>query len=283
MLSETAPAKINLFLHVLGRRADGYHCIESLVSFADIGDRLELKPGRVSSLAVEGPFSEGLEGEGNLVLKAARLFAAHMRSAVLGAFRLTKNLPVASGIGGGSSDAAAALRLLARANGLALTDPRLFDCAALLGADVPVCLEARPRLMRGIGHELGPALDARPVAAVLVNPGVAVETRAVFSALDLAPGARYAARAGESETGLPPLLGTRNDLAAPALSVAPVIAEALAALGRSEGNLLARMSGSGATCFGLFSNADRAQIAARGISMANPGWWVCACRIGVPE
>lgn len=283
MLSEFAPAKINLFLHVLGRRADGYHLIESLVSFADIGDRLTLEPGPGLALNVAGPFGDGLGGEAdNLVLKAARAFAAHIPRAVLGHFHLVKTLPVASGIGGGSSDAAAALRLLAQANGIAQNDPRLFDCAALIGADVPVCLAAKPRLMRGIGHELGPALATRAMPALLVNPGIAVETRAVFSALGLQPGERATPDMGAGEAGFQPLLGTRNDLAAPAGRIAPEIGEVLAALWAQEGCVFARMSGSGATCFGLFEEEAAARVTAEVLGRAHSGWWVAPCRIGVP-
>lgn len=273
-----APAKVNLFLHVLGRRPDGYHLIESLVTFAEMGDDLALVPGEGLSLAIEGPFAGGLEpGEDNLVLRAARAFAAHIPHARLGAFRLAKTLPIASGIGGGSSDAAAAIRLLCALNQVAADDPRLLDIAASLGADVPVCLDpSAPRLMRGIGHELGPRLAFRQVPALLVNPGIAVPTAAVFSALGLLPGARRDAPAGSD------FRMARNDLEPPAIAFAPVIAGVLRALGAARGCELARMSGSGATCFGLFGDDAAADDAAARIAAANPGWWIAPTRLAVP-
>lgn len=282
MLSERAPAKINLFLHVLGRREDGYHLLESLVSFADVGDVLTLDPGSGLGLSVDGPFGGALDGEpDNLVLKAARAFAAHVPKAALGRFHLTKNLPLASGIGGGSSDAAAALRLLARANGLQPDDPRLIDCARLVGADVPVCLVGGTRLMRGIGHELGPALDAVMKPALLINPGVAVETRAVFTALGLAPGGRGGAPASGD------LAQCHNDLEKPACTLVPAIHDALEMLSGMQGAELVRMSGSGATCFALFGDEASRDAATRVIeskygAMNTPRWWVAPCRISVP-
>lgn len=278
-----APAKINLFLHVLGRRPDGYHALESLVTFAGLGDRLRLVPGALLSLTIEGPFGAGLAAdEGNLVLRAARAFAAHVPGARLGAFTLAKNLPVASGIGGGSSDAATALRLLAGANGLALDDPRVMDAARLLGADVPVCLDpAAPRLMRGIGHELGPRLAARLMPALLVNPGVAVATADVFRALGLAPGDSF--RPGENDPAADGLLaGTRNDLEPPARALAPAITEALAALRAQAGCAFARMSGSGATCFALFARAGDAEDARLRLACEHPRWWVARTVLAVP-
>lgn len=282
MITEFAPAKLNLFLHVLGRREDGYHQLESLVSFADVGDRLGLEPGAPLGLSLSGPFGAGLAGEGdNLILKAARAFAAHVSGARLGAFHLDKNLPVASGIGGGSTDAAAALRLLARANGVALDDLRLMDAARLLGADVPVCLEAAPRLMRGIGHELGPKLEARAVPALLVNPGVAVSTASIFGKLGLQPGERRMAPA----TGV--LAATRNDLAAPAIALEPVIAQVLASLEAAPGATFVRMSGSGATCFALFESADARDAAAGRIGLSDETipsmrWWSAPCDVQMP-
>ncbi|MFN3482101.1 4-(cytidine 5'-diphospho)-2-C-methyl-D-erythritol kinase [Rhabdaerophilum calidifontis] len=280
-----APAKINLFLHVLGRRKDGYHALESLVSFAEIGDRLSLVPGAPLGLDLCGPFAAPLRGEAdNLVLRAARAFAAHISGARLGAFRLEKTLPVASGIGGGSSDCAAALRLLARANGLPADDPRLMDAARALGADVPVCLDpAAPRLMRGIGHELGPALAAAPVPALLVNPGVAVATPAVFAALGLACGARFVPEGAVPGPAGALLAGTRNDLEPPALRLAPEIGLALAALRAAPGCRLARMSGSGATCFGLFGSGEATASAAARIARDHPRWWLAPTRIMIPS
>ena len=181
-LVESAPAKVNLTLRVLGRRADGYHDIESLAAFADVGDRLALTPGEALTLTVVGPNAAqtGAEAD-NLVTKAARALAARIPDFCAGAFRLQKNLPVAAGLGGGSADAAAALRLLAKANKLASDDPRLRDAARATGADVPVCLDPRARLMRGIGEILSAPLPLPRLHALLVNPGVAVPTKLVFS------------------------------------------------------------------------------------------------------
>lgn len=287
MLREFAPAKINLYLHVLGRRADGYHNLESLVSFADIGDDLALEPGAMPALTLDGPMAAGLSaGNDNLILKAARLFAEAFPGALTGQFYLTKNLPVASGIGGGSSDAAAALRLLARANRIALAEPRLMGLAQALGADVPVCLEARPRIMRGIGHDLEPIMMSAMMPALLVNPGVAVETRAVFEQLGLQPGEGFTpSRPPESVSGDPALhilASTRNDLEAPAVTGAGAIEGALYAVRAASGCRFARMSGSGATCFGLFETLAEARDAADSIEVSHPHWWVRPCRINLP-
>jgi 4-diphosphocytidyl-2-C-methyl-D-erythritol kinase len=291
-LAERAPAKINLSLHVLGRRADGYHELESLVTFGAVGDRLTLAPGPALSLAVTGPFAAkaGASAD-NLVLTAAARLAASVGGLTLGHFTLDKALPVAAGIGGGSADAAAALRLIAGANGLAPDDPRLLAVAQATGADVPVCLEPRPRMMRGIGEKLSAPLALPPLPAVLVNPGVAVATAAVFSRLALAPGTRVAEAAGPALeaalAGLPSpdavlaaLAATRNDLEPAAIAVAPVIATVLAALRGARGCRLARMSGSGATCFALFDAAAEADAAAQALRAAQPAWWVAATTLG---
>jgi 4-diphosphocytidyl-2-C-methyl-D-erythritol kinase len=181
-LVESAPAKVNLTLRVLGRRGDGYHEIESLVAFADFGDRLSFSRGGNLSLTTRGPSAaQAGPGEDNLVLKAARALAARPDIA-LGAFRLDKRLPVGAGLGGGSADAGAALRLIARANGLARDDPLLFTAARATGADVPVCLDPRARIMRGVGEVLSSPLALPPLAAVLVNPAVTLATKAVFAA-----------------------------------------------------------------------------------------------------
>ena len=181
-LVESAPAKINLTLRVLGRRSDGYHEIESLVAFAEFGDRLHFSPGRELTLAVNGPMAaKAGAADSNLVLKAAREMTARHNGLALGAFRLEKQLPVAAGLGGGSADAAAALRLIARANGLTPDDPELFAAARATGADVPVCLDPRPRIMRGLGEILSAPLTLPALPAVLVNPGVAVATKEVFA------------------------------------------------------------------------------------------------------
>lgn len=281
-LTTRARAKVNLDLRVLGRRADGYHELESLVAFAGVGDLLTLDPGAPLSLSIAGPRAEGLAvDDGNLVLRAAGALAAARPGLRLGRFHLVKRLPVASGIGGGSADAAAALRLLARLNGIALTDPLLHVIAARVGADVPVCLDSRTRLMAGIGEWLGPQLRLPPLFAVLVNPGVAVETAAVFRALGLAPGQRLASAGTMSSTvptSAPELLGklaaSGNDLAAPARSVAPAIDAVLERLSGLPGCRLARMSGSGATCFALFDDCGASAVAAKALQRERPGWWI---------
>ncbi|MBM6578860.1 4-(cytidine 5'-diphospho)-2-C-methyl-D-erythritol kinase [Microvirga sp. BT689] len=282
-LATRAPAKINLTLHVLGRRADGYHDLESLVMFAGTGDDLRLEPARALALEVGGPTAllAGSDAD-NLVLKAARLLVERVEGLKVGTFHLTKRLPVAAGIGGGSSDAAAALRLLARRNGMTLSHPALREAARLTGADVPVCLEPRARMMRGAGEELGPALSLPRLFAVLVNPRVPVETPVVFKALGLQPGqglsaaAHPALQAPSSDALLALLRETRNDLEPPAIKVEPVIGEALGLMRETPGCRLARMSGSGATVFGLYDDCDAAAKAGRQIRRLRPDWWVKA-------
>lgn len=288
VLTTRAPAKINLTLHVLGRRpGDGYHVLESLVAFAEVADTLELAPGSDLSLDVSGP-TAGPAGplDDNLVLRAARHLAAGVEGLTLGAFRLHKQLPVAAGIGGGSSDAAAALRLLAECNRLSLDHPAVVAAARVTGADVPVCLDPRARMMRGAGEAVGPALGLAPLPAVLVNPGVPVSTAPVFKALGLAVGQRLdgaehpVVGAGLDADGvLDRIAPARNDLEAPALTVAPVIGEALALLRAQGGCRLARMSGSGATVFAIFTDEAAAADAAGAIRAAQPGWWVEPTRL----
>lgn len=269
---DLAPAKVNLALHVTGRRADGYHLLDSLVAFARVGDRLEAEPAPGLSLTLAGPFAAALgAGADNSVLAAAALLRPPGRGAAL---RLVKVLPVASGLGGGSADAAAALRLLAR-----LWDRPLPDAGAVLslGADVPVCLAGRPARMRGIGEDLSP-VALPPFWLALVNPGVPVSTPAVFAAL--------AARTNPALPDPPAfpdaaalfawLAAARNDLEPPARVLAPPIEEALSALKAQPGCALARMSGSGATCFGLFATEAPALAAMSALRAARPGWWIAA-------
>ncbi|HEX2136668.1 MAG TPA: 4-(cytidine 5'-diphospho)-2-C-methyl-D-erythritol kinase, partial [Microvirga sp.] len=240
------------------------------------------------ALAVEGPAAARLgNGPDNLILKAARLLAERVEGLRLGRFRLVKRLPVAAGVGGGSSDAAAALRLIARLNALPLSDPALREAARLSGADVPVCLEPRARVMRGIGDELGPPLALPRLSAVLVNPGTPVATAAVFRELGLRPGERRAgpagpplARAGDAAGVIAALAAGRNDLEAPAMRIEPAIAAALDALRSTSGCRLARMSGSGATVFGLYDDRAAAADAAKAIRRARPAWWVKATSLG---
>lgn len=284
-LATRAPAKINLTLHVLGRRAgDGYHELESLVVFTGAGDGLTLDPGPDLGLTVTGPTAgpAGPLGD-NLVIRAARHLERQRPGLALGTFHLVKRLPVAAGIGGGSSDAAAALRLLARLNRMAADDPALLAAARATGADVPVCLDPRARMMLGAGETIGPALRLTPIPAVLINPGVPVETAPVFRALGLTPGQRHPGDphptigpALAPEALLQALVPARNDLEAPARQLAPVIDDALGALRGKAGCRLARMSGSGATVFGLYGDRSQASAAARAIRAAHPNWWVAS-------
>ncbi|UOK72129.1 4-(cytidine 5'-diphospho)-2-C-methyl-D-erythritol kinase [Ancylobacter polymorphus] len=286
LLHERAPAKVNLTLRVLGRRADGYHDLSSVVAFAGAGDRLALRPGAELSLGLEGPGAPVLAGEAdNLVLKAARALAARVPGLRLGRFTLAKRLPVAAGLGGGSADAAAALRLLARANGLAVDDERLFAAALATGSDVPACLYGRSCLMAGRGEVLTPLALPR-FGAVLVNPRVAVATAAVFRALALAPGtSRDAGGAAfpsaPSRAALLDWLATEpNDLEPPARMLAPVLGDVERALGATAGARLVRMSGSGATMFALYDDCRAAAAAARQVTGAHPGWWVKSTVLG---
>jgi 4-diphosphocytidyl-2-C-methyl-D-erythritol kinase len=270
---------------VLGRRSDGYHDIESLVAFARLGDRLGFAPGGALALTVRGP-SAALAGDNadNLVLKAARALAARIPHIGLGTFDLDKQLPVAAGLGGGSADAAAALRLLARANDLALDDPRLYDAARATGADVPVCLDPRIRVMRGIGDVLSAPLERPALPAVLVNPGVAVATKAVFAGWTARPTQSPNLAALTKQASVVQLLQwldeQSNDLEDSASALAPIIAAVLAALRALPGCRLARMSGSGSTCFALFAAASEAQGAAEILAGKYPAWWVCATILG---
>ena len=293
--AEKAPAKINLTLRVLGRRADGYHELESLVAFAGVGDALTFAPGGALTLAVSGPTAQAAgDNADNLVLKAARALAGRIAGLTLGSFALSKRLPVAAGLGGGSADAAAALRLLARANGVALDDPRLMQAAQATGSDVPVCLDPKPRLMRGVGDVLSAQLDLPRLFAVLVNPGVAVSTRDVFAALNLAsvPASGGASSptplvsegwGGEPTAFVAALAKERNDLEAPAIELEPAIANVLAVLQALPDCRLARMSGSGATCFGLFPTNAAAAAAARTLRVGYPQWWVRATVLGAGQ
>lgn len=275
-----APAKVNLFLHVGPLDADGYHPLVSLVAFADVGDRITVRPADRLSLSVTGPFGAGLsEGDDNLVLRALRDLG---RAAAVGdpplAVGLDKRLPVAAGLGGGSSDAGAALTLARDVLGLPLDDAALAEIAAGIGADGPMCLHARAAWAEGRGDRLifEPALPALP--AVLVNPGVPSPTGAVYRAYDDGPA--FAAdrpaspQAWTVDAIATWLRGCRNDLQAPAVALQPAIGQALEAAAALPGALLARMSGSGATVFALFAAREAAAGAARDLSAAHPEWWV---------
>jgi len=279
--AEPAPAKVNLTLRVLGRRPDGYHDIESLVAFAGVGDALAFTPGRALALTVGGPTAAAAgDIADNLVLKAARALAERVAGLTLGRFALSKRLPVAAGLGGGSADAAAALRLLARVNRMAPGDPRLLEAARASGADVPVCLDPRTRLMRGIGDILSDPIDLPRLAAVLVNPAVAVPTRDVFAKLNLAPGRQATPCISAKDAPLDAIARGGNDLERPAIELQPVIADVIAAIRDLPGCRLARMSGSGATCFGLFDSTAAAAAAARRLRAGRPAWWVRATALG---
>ncbi len=271
MDSERAPAKVNLFLHVLGRRADGYHLLDSLAVFPGAADVLQADPADDLTLELTGPFAALLDGE-NLVLRAARALIEASGQKLGARLVLDKRLPVASGIGGGSADAAAALRLLNRMWHLGLPMPELGGIALGLGADVPVCLLAEPARMGGIGEIIGVAPVLPTAGIVLLNPGAPVATADVFRARDSAYSEpailppRWTDAAAMAET----LSGLANDLEAPAIRLCPAVGEALRWLAARPGCLLARMSGSGATCFGLFAAPD----AARTIAASAPeGWW----------
>jgi 4-diphosphocytidyl-2-C-methyl-D-erythritol kinase len=294
LLAEDAPAKINLALHITGRRADGFHTLESLVVFTQFGDRVEAHAAATDSFAIDGPFGQGLSADGgNLVIRARdtlrQAVARHSREGFRPeravsepnpfpvAIRLEKHLPIASGIGGGSSDAAAILRALNRLWRCGLSPVELAQIGSKLGADVPMCLHAAPLIARGTGEIIEPVADFPKLHLVLVNAGVEVSTPAVFAAL-----------VQKENPPLPPLpprpdfdslltwlTATRNDLEAPAVTIAPAIAESLATL-RASHAAFARMSGSGATCFGLYETQAQAQSAAAAIRHSQPGWFVAA-------
>lgn len=273
MITEQAAAKINLFLHVGDRRADGFHPVQSLAVFTAMADALAIDAAADLSLAVGGPFARGLDGErDNLVLRAAR--ALGQQGAML---TLTKNLPVASGIGGGSADAAAALRGLNRLWDLGKDDAALGATAAGLGSDIPACLLSAACFMEGRGEVLRPAESMPYLPLLLVNPGVAVPTKDVFAGLDTRSGADMVlphGRFADTADLLRYLETTRNDLETPARRLQPVIGEVLAAMDSLAGALLVRMSGSGATCFGIFADDDCCQRAGESLRQSHPGWWI---------
>jgi len=276
-VSEFAPAKLNLYLHVVGRRADGYHLLDSMVAFAEIGDSVSAAPAANLSLEVGGPFKAQLspDSEQNLVLRSARWFAERSGIADGAALALEKHLPVASGIGGGSSDAAATLRALARLWHCDLNRLDPADIAAALGADVPVCLISRAAWLGGIGEAVAPAPPLPDCWVVLANPGVAVATPAVFKARcgEFSAPARFGAVADAAALAIA-LSRRRNDLTDAALSLAPEIGDVLSALAAEPAALIARMSGSGATCFALFAARSEAVAAATHLAAAHPRWWV---------
>ena len=269
-----AKAKINLFLHVGERRGDGFHPLQSLAVFADLADTLSAEKAAKLSLEVTGPFAAALSGESdNLVLKAARALSADQGAKL----SLTKNLPVASGIGGGSADAAAALRLLSDFWDLQRDDAALAAIAAQLGSDIPVCLSSSPSWMEGRGELLTPIASLPHLPLLLVNPGIAVSTKDVFAGLQTRSGAAMKLPEGhfrDMADRLRFLDSTRNDLEATARKIQPVIGDVLKALSGLPGALLARMSGSGATCFAIFPDDESCQRAAKRLSAAHKDWWI---------
>jgi 4-diphosphocytidyl-2-C-methyl-D-erythritol kinase len=279
---EAAPAKINLALHVTGRRPDGYHSLESLVAFAEVGDELEAVPARKDSLSITGPFAKALgSSEGNLVLRALNAFRARWPKALPEgvALRLSKNLPIAAGLGGGSADAAAALRLFSAMAKGDVVFADLMPIAITLGADVPMCLYSRPAEVRGLGEIVLPLKHFPECYVVLVNPMVPLSTADVFRKLEQ-----------RDNPGLPQLIDpllrpaqlglylgeTRNDLESPALAIVPTIGELTARLAQFDDCILARMSGSGATVFGLFGSSKQAHQAAHDLRETWPDYWVAA-------
>jgi 4-diphosphocytidyl-2-C-methyl-D-erythritol kinase len=280
-LHDIGRAKINLTLEVLGRRADGFHELRSLVAFANFGDRLALDPGDGLDLEVEGPFAAGL-GPGNLIVEAGRAARARVPGLRLGRFRLVKSLPVAAGLGGGSADAAAALRLIARANPGLIGEGVLAELAPKLGSDVRVCLDSRPALMTGRGETVEPVHGFPACAVVLANPANALATQVVYAALDaknLGPRPRGEERldfGGSLDALLNYALPRGNDLEAPAVSLVPEIRTVLAALAALKGVRLARLSGSGPTCFALLSSEQEAKRAAGELAAARPSWWIAS-------
>lgn len=271
MIVESAPAKLNLALHVRRKRPDGYHELDTLFAFVADGDELRVGPAAADNFAISGPFAATLNGEGdNLVTRARDLYRSHFGLPPV-AIELVKRLPVASGIGGGSADAAATLRALGQIGGVATDDSNLVQCAETLGSDVPACLLGRTARGTGRGEALEPVAGLPPLPTLLVNPGVAVSTASVFRAwggTDLGP-----------MLDAPPLeaaLAGRNDLEAPARALAPVIDDLLALLAAQPGTVMARMSGSGATCFALFKTLAARDAAAKAVGDQRPEWWQLA-------
>ncbi len=287
VLIETAPAKVNLTLRVLGRRPDGNHELESLVAFADVGDGVEFLPGAAPAVTVRGPFAGAIDGT-NIAARALELARDTAPDLVLGAVTIDKRLPVAAGVGGGSADAAAVLRAIRRANPALANTVDWHAIASALGADVPVCFNGTAQFMWGTGRQARAVPDLPPLSVVLANPGVPLSTATVFRALAAAPivppadppaspgpFADYAAL-------LAYMRGCGNDLEPPAIAQCPAVGDVLAALRAAPGVRLARMSGSGPTCFAVFRRLSEAEDAAANIRRAEPGWWVVPAKLGLP-
>lgn len=279
--AELARAKVNLALHIIGQRSDGFHLLDSLVAFPQIGDRVAIEPADQAELVLEGPFAHELQGSSgqNLILKAVAAFAdANSIEVQPLRITLTKRLPVASGIGGGSSDAATMLRLLEDVTGILMPEDRIHELALTLGADVPVCLEPDTQFLHGIGDEISPGPELPPCEIVLINPKIAVETPAVFKGLNSRKNPKMPAcpKAFSDLAALTDYLADcRNDLQEPAIETCPAISEILSALNGHSSIRLARMSGSGATCFGLCEK-DAAMQIERDLRTSHPDWWIAS-------
>jgi len=284
-LRDIAHAKLNLTLEVLGRRGDGYHELRSLVAFTELGDALAFEPEGDLALAIEGPFAGALHGD-NLITAAAEAAKTFAPGVALGRFRLDKRLPVAGGLGGGSADAAAALRLLARANPGQLPVAALEDLAGSLGSDVTACLGSRPALMTGRGARVTPVEGLPPCSVLLVNPGLSLASGAVYGALGAPPLSASVKEppaipsfAGDFDALVAYATARANDLEPAAIKLVPEIAEVLAALKGLDGARLVRLSGSGPTCFALFATEAEAKRAAATMATAQPSWWVAPTRL----
>ena len=275
-----APAKLNLYLHVIGRRDDGYHLLDSLVAFASVGDSVTVEPAARLSLEIDGPFAGTIGGapNENLVWRAAEMLAEESGHAPHVKIALTKNLPAASGIGGGSSDAAACLRALAER--WRTENEMVRGVAGALGSDVPACLAVSPAWLGGVGERIEPAARLPACGVVLVNPGVALPTVSVYRAFrgPFSKQARFTVPSGTAEFAQA-LESRRNDLTDAAIGLVPAIGDLLARLGKLDGALLARMSGSGATCFALFATKHEAEAAATLIRGEKPDWWVASAEL----
>jgi 4-diphosphocytidyl-2-C-methyl-D-erythritol kinase len=288
-LRDIAWAKLNLTLEVLGRRADGFHELNSLVAFAGVGDTVELEPARDAlDLKVEGPFAMALDG-GNLILDAAKAAKAQSPGLTLGRFRLFKNLPVAAGLGGGSADAAAALRLIIRANQDGLSEGAMADLAPVLGSDVAVCFGSKPALIMGRGELVTPVRGFPSCGVVLANPGLPLSTADVYGALDAAPlpsppqSSALLDFARDFDKLLDYVSPRGNDLEAVAMKLAPEVGDVLTALRSAEDATLVRLSGSGPTCFAVFATPRQALRAATALVHSHPDWWIAASSLGDPE
>ena len=280
LVRQQAHAKINLALHITGRRLDGYHELDSIVAFADVADVLTISPAADVSISLSGPFSNDLlPDDENIVLTAWLLLSEYARKKNIPfspvAFHLVKNLPVASGIGGGSADAAAALRGLTKLFNLSISTHDMNEIALQLGADVPVCLVQKTSRMQGIGEIISPIDIDLPSGIVLVNPRIPAPTSKVFESLSLQCNQSF----GTPISDLSDISGWRNDLTAPAIKIVPEIADVLESLKSQPGIICSRISGSGATCFGLFESREHAKIAANAIAKNHPNWWVEATNL----